>query len=175
MPFSRREARMTWYLETKSYKGWLRKLEQFTWEKGKSSHSQIFEYVDFGREVIFLCFACFSLPLKNYFYLSCILGDKESACNAEDAAGAKGLISGSGRSPGEGNGNPLQYPCLGKSHGQRSLGGYSPWGCKRVGHYLATQQQSYMQLFEESNSSASLRSLTTFFISIPENLHISFF
>ena len=68
--------------------------------------------MDFGREVIFLCFACFSLPLKNYFYLSCILGDKESACNAEDAAGAKGLISGSGRSPGEGNGNPLQYPCL---------------------------------------------------------------
>ena len=29
---------------------------------------------------------------------------KESACNAEDL----GFISGSGRSPGEGNGNPLQ-------------------------------------------------------------------
>ena len=26
-----------------------------------------------------------------------------------------GLIPGSGRSPGEGNGNPLQYPCLGNS------------------------------------------------------------
>ena len=64
---------------------------------------------------------------------------------------------------------------VGKSHGQRSLADYSPWGCKRVGRDLATQQQSYMQLFEESNSSASLRSLTTFFISIPENLHISFF
>ena len=37
---------------------------------------------------------------------------KESACNAEDAAGAAGLIPGSGRSPGEGNGNPLQYSCL---------------------------------------------------------------
>ena len=34
---------------------------------------------------------------------------KESACNAGDL----GSISGSGRSPGEGNGNPLQYPCLG--------------------------------------------------------------
>ena len=33
---------------------------------------------------------------------------KESACNAEDL----GLIPGSGRSPGEGNGNPLQYSCL---------------------------------------------------------------
>ena len=27
-------------------------------------------------------------------------------------AGDTGLIFGSGRSPGEGNGNPLQYPCL---------------------------------------------------------------
>ena len=33
---------------------------------------------------------------------------KESACNAGDS----GLIPGSGRSPGEGNGNPLQYSCL---------------------------------------------------------------
>ena len=37
---------------------------------------------------------------------------------------------GSGRSPGEGNGYPLQYFCLGKSHGQRSLVGYGPWGHK---------------------------------------------
>ena len=28
-----------------------------------------------------------------------------------------------GRSPGEGNGNPLLYSCLENSHGQRSLGG----------------------------------------------------
>ena len=33
---------------------------------------------------------------------------KESACNAGDL----GLIPGLGRSPGEGNGNPLQYSCL---------------------------------------------------------------
>ena len=33
---------------------------------------------------------------------------KESACNAGDS----GLIPGSGRSPGEGNGNPVQYSCL---------------------------------------------------------------
>ena len=36
---------------------------------------------------------------------------KESACNAGDL----GLIPGLGRSPGEGNGNPLQYSCLGNS------------------------------------------------------------
>ena len=34
---------------------------------------------------------------------------KESTCNAGDP----GLIPGSGRSPGEGNSNPLQYSCLG--------------------------------------------------------------
>ena len=33
---------------------------------------------------------------------------KESACNA----GSQVLIPGSGKSPGEGNGNPLQYSCL---------------------------------------------------------------
>ena len=34
---------------------------------------------------------------------------KESACNS----GHSGLIPGSRRSPGEGNGNPLQHSCLG--------------------------------------------------------------
>ena len=41
-----------------------------------------------------------------------------------------GSIPGLGRSPGEGNGKPLQYFLPGKSHGQKSLGGYSPWGLK---------------------------------------------
>ena len=36
---------------------------------------------------------------------------KNLPANAGDARDA-GLIPGSGRSPGEGNGNPLQYPCL---------------------------------------------------------------
>ena len=48
------------------------------------------------------------------------------SCNAGDL----GLILGSGRSPGEGNGNPLQYSCLG--NGQRSLVGYRPWGRKEL-------------------------------------------
>ena len=51
---------------------------------------------------------------------------KASAYNVGDL----GSIPRSGRSPGEGNGNPLQYSCLEKSHGLRSLVGYSPWGCK---------------------------------------------
>ena len=39
-----------------------------------------------------------------------------------------GSIPGPGRSPGEGNGNPLQYSCLENPHGQRSVVGYSSWG-----------------------------------------------
>ena len=45
---------------------------------------------------------------------------KETACNVGDP----GSTPGSGRSPEEGNGNPLQYSC------QRSLVVYSPWGRK---------------------------------------------
>ena len=40
------------------------------------------------------------------------LSSKEYACQARDARGS-GSISVAGRSPGEGNGNPLQYSCLG--------------------------------------------------------------
>ena len=44
-----------------------------------------------------------------FYGLPSWLSGKESACNARDTA----LIPGSGRSPGEANGNPLQYSCLG--------------------------------------------------------------
>ena len=51
---------------------------------------------------------------------------EESPCNAGDM----GSVPESGRTPGEGNGNPLQYS--GNSHRQRSLAGYSPWICKEL-------------------------------------------
>ena len=51
---------------------------------------------------------------------------KESACNAGDLGPNPGL----GRSPGEGNGLPIPVFLPGKSQGQRSLVGYSTWGCK---------------------------------------------
>ena len=52
--------------------------------------------------------------IHTHTYLSIYLGfpggsdGKESACNAGDL----GSVPGSERSPGEGNGNPLQYSCL---------------------------------------------------------------
>ena len=44
----------------------------------------------------------------------CSSDGKESACNAGDL----GSIPGSGRDPGQGNGNPPQYPCLQNSMGR---------------------------------------------------------
>ena len=51
---------------------------------------------------------------------------KESACNAGDLGSISGLV----RSPGGGQGSPVQYSCLENPHGQRSLADYSPWGGK---------------------------------------------
>ena len=59
------------------------------------------------------------------------LSGKESVANAGHSGGSHS-IPGSGRSSGEVNGNPLQYPCLENPHGQRSLAGYSPWGHKEL-------------------------------------------
>ena len=54
------------------------------------------------------------------------LAGKESACNVGDL----GLVPGLERSPGEGNDTVLQYSGLENPHGQTSLVGYNPWGCK---------------------------------------------
>ena len=56
---------------------------------------------------------------------------KNAPANAGDERYV-GLIPGLKRSSGGGSGNPLQYSCLGKSHGQRSMVGYSPWGHKEL-------------------------------------------
>ena len=65
-------------------------------------------------EARFLCICDFP-PIADFWQcLETVLGfpggssSKECACNARDW----GLIPESGRSPGEGNGNPLQYSCL---------------------------------------------------------------
>ena len=48
---------------------------------------------------------------------------------------------GLGRSPGEGNGNPLQYACQENPADRGAWQTVSPWGRKRVGHNLVTKQQ----------------------------------
>ena len=65
--------------------------------------------------------------------LPCSSVGKDSACNAGDL----GSIPGLGRSPGEGNGYPLQYSCL---ENPMDRGGWQATvhGVARVGHDLVT-------------------------------------
>lgn len=60
---------------------------------------------------------------------------KASACNA----GNMGSIPESGRSPGEGHSNLLQWSCREKSQRQRSLVGHSLWGCNKSDMTEATE------------------------------------
>ena len=65
---------------------------------------------------------------------------KESTCHTGDP----GSILGSGRSPGEGNGYPLQYSCLGNSMDKGAWQAIVPV-VTRVGQDLGTKQQQQLQ------------------------------
>ena len=64
---------------------------------------------------------------------------KESSASAGDA----GSISESGRSPGEGNSNPLQYSYLGNPVDRGAWQATVHGVAKRVRHVLATKQQQH--------------------------------
>ena len=82
-----------------------------------------------------LCVMCKLAPwpvLEKHLVLDlCVLGfpggasDKEPTCQCRRHRDA-GSIFGSGRSPGGGHGNPLQYCCLENPYGKRSLAVHSP-------------------------------------------------
>ena len=71
--------------------------------------------------------------------------------NAEDL----GLIPESGRFPGEGNGNPLQYSCL-KNSMDRGAWWATVHGSQRVRHDLATKRQQH--IYQEPFLSMSVSS-----------------
>ena len=71
---------------------------------------------------------------------------KNFLANVRDVRGTSS-IPGSGISPGGGHGNPLQYSCLEKSHGQRSLAGYSPWGFKESDTTEVTEHTARTLIF----------------------------
>ena len=75
--------------------------------------------------------AC-SLQLEHHSFIQDFprgLGGKESACNPGDLCSIPGL----GRSPGEGNGNPLQYSCL-ENPVERGAWWATVMGLQRVRH-----------------------------------------
>ena len=92
---------------------------------------------------------CPPLPITASF-LVCYLGFPGSSVIKEYAhdVGELSSIPGLGRSPGVGNGNPLQCYCLENPHGQRSLVGYSPWGRKEL-DTTEQQAQHHHQNFRE--------------------------
>ena len=73
---------------------------------------------------------------KNSNMLPLWLSGKESACNAGDI----GSNAGSGWSSGEGNGNPLQYSCLGNPWTEEP-GGLQSMESQKVRCDWATEQQ----------------------------------
>ena len=62
----------------------------------------------------------------------------QSVKNLPASAGDADLTPGSGRAPGEGNGNPLQYSCL-ENPMDRGAWQATVYGVARVGHNLATK------------------------------------
>ena len=93
---------------------------------------------------------CVRVCVCVYMYMAgfpCSSVGKEPACNAGDL----GLIPGSGRSPAEGNGNPLQYSCL-ENPMDRGAWQATVHGVTRVGHDLVTKQPLYIWHFFQFSS-----------------------
>ena len=104
----------------------------------------------------YLFFFFFFLILRLYVHYChlpsvCSSVGKESACNAGD----HGSISGLGRFPGEENGYPLQYSCLGNST-DRWAWWASVHGVTRVGHDLATKPPHLLLYILQSQISIHL-------------------
>ena len=85
-------------------------------------------------------------------------------CNCESVFGVMGFPGGSvvrnlpANAEDVGSKIPWRKKCQpppvflpGKSHGQRSLAGYSPWGCKGVGYDLVTKQKQQSGATENLN------------------------
>ena len=84
--------------------------------------------------------------------LSCWLSSKESACDA----GNLGSVPGLGRSPGEENGNPLQYSCLGNRM-DRGASWAIVHGVARVRHDFMTKSYPHTQCRSINLPAALLR------------------
>ena len=66
--------------------------------------------------------------------------EKKKKNNLPANAGDVGSVPGSRRSPGEGNGNPFQFSCLGNSMG-RGAWRTTVHGLQKIRHDLATEQK----------------------------------
>ena len=96
--------------------------------------------------VFYICI--YSCPENSFIYIIFLLflrwlSGKESTCNSGDL----GFIPGSGRSPGERNGNLLKYSCLGNPMSRGAWWATANGVTKRVGRDLVTKQQYHFSRF----------------------------
>ena len=109
-------------------------MAQSSWHKKLIYTHWFSSYLILWLTPVFYCIlskAIFAWPLSPWG-LSRRLSGKKSAYQAGDTVS----ISGLGRSPGGGNGNPLQFSLL-ENFTDREASGYSPWGHERVRHNWA--------------------------------------
>ena len=92
-------------------------------------------------QVLALFVFLYALNIQAFEFPWC-LSDKESACQCM----RHGLDLCLGKKPRRRKQQSTPVFLSDKSHGQRSLPGYSPWSCKRVGHNLLTKQQCKLLL-----------------------------
>ena len=100
-------------------------------EKGTQTESHILFEIFSKLDIFAKCSLCFQVTLM-------ALVIKNTLANARDV----GSIPGSGRSPGGRAWQSTQVFLLGESHGQRSLPGQSPRGCKESDTTEATQHNT---------------------------------
>ena len=120
-----------WRFSRQEY--WSRLLCPPPWESSQPRDRTQVSYIAGGLftswatwEATLVQFLGWEVPLEKGLTTLVFLGfpggsdSKESTCNVGDL----GSIPGLERSPGGGQGNPLQYSCLENPHRQRSLSGY---------------------------------------------------
>ena len=93
---------------------------------------------------------------------------KNMLANAGDIRDA-GSIPRSGRSPGGEHDNPLQYSCLENLHEEKSLAGFSSWGCKES-HMIEATEQSCTHIVRMSMLPRFIHRFNTIPIKMPGGL-----
>ena len=93
-----------------------------------------------------------------------VTSGKEPPANAVDIRDAHWYPR-SGRFPGRGQGNWLQYSCLENPHGQRSPAGYSPWG-HRESDTTGTTEHSHNKDVGRQKPHLRLCQLTEHFLNV---------